>query len=819
MANSLECFQLLILGGWFSGLSAEEQPGAPEPRSSAMRSAKYIHALHTFVDCVTVLYNYPSFNIQRSVVQCLSLAVVSPRCGLNGELLLSAFRTTYNVALMSRSEEVQKAARDAITRMLGVVLDHLEEASLEADGSLPQQPPQPGLSGAPSSEASSTSSVRIDGFTPHTEPSDAHRGSNSTATTPLPQPPSLPREGRQDVENSTNHFSSTNEKGGNPLRPKQVNDPKPLEQQVSPSAPRRASPEVRSSVVQENFLLVTRSLSRLSRRSIGDSPQLDSVLVQSRVYAVELLCILFAGFGKRCAPPMSMVPDMRSYALECILTNICTTTPPTLFTMSVNIFRSLMCNVRAACKHQLTVVASRVLLPILTLNCSSFSQKITILELLQNTCLDARILMEIFLNNDCDKRCIALYENMAAALSRTVLTNHAEKHWITPQQSAIVQHCALQALVTLLKALKAHAPTVEAVDTPEWLLYQLRLVRTRTVWNAHGWKRGYAWMKENEPSLEPHEFLWRAPSLSATEIGGFFSPNKPVHLKAFEDYLSFFNFSGKQIDMALRELMVAFRIAGESQIIDRLFTLFAKKYNADNNQPFTDDGAYFLSFATIMLHTQKHNPNAEQSAHMSKENFISYQAGQNGGQDFSRELLSDIYDRISRFEIKIEHDTEPTPSMTEAELEEACAQASNDREAERTTEIHSNMFLPHAKVKQLMFVQASRNLVRDATGYLRRYQHPYEYVEIGGAEVIGTMFSLAWPHVLAAVRYTMQRTDDFPPLALCYEALHHGSDLAVRFLIDTDELDEIAQQLTPPLDSRLPGPYPQTYSTCDVNAF
>lgn len=39
-----------------------------------------------------------------------------------------------------------------------------------------------------------------------------------------------------------------------------------------------------------------------------------------------------------------------------------------------------------------------------------------------------------------------------------------------------MQHCALQALVTLLKALKGHAP---AGDTPEWLLYQLRLVRTR----------------------------------------------------------------------------------------------------------------------------------------------------------------------------------------------------------------------------------------------------------------------------------------------------------------------------------------------------
>ena len=55
---------------------------------------------------------------------------------------------------------------------------------------------------------------------------------------------------------------------------------------------------------------------------------------------------------------------------------------------------------------------------------------------------------------------------------------------------------------------------------------------------------------------------------------------------------------------------------------------------------------------------------------MTKENFIHYQNGQNGGQDFSQDLLSDIYDRICMWEIRIDDDTEPA-------LGPVCARASS----------------------------------------------------------------------------------------------------------------------------------------------
>ena len=52
--------------------------------------------------------------------------------------------------------------------------------------------------------------------------------------------------------------------------------------------------------------------------------------------------------------------------------------------------------------------------------------------------------LQLFLNNDCDTDCIALFEHMVTALRKSVLLDHTEKQWITPQQSSIIQHYSLQ---------------------------------------------------------------------------------------------------------------------------------------------------------------------------------------------------------------------------------------------------------------------------------------------------------------------------------------------------------------------------------------
>ena len=93
--------------------ASEHRQSARTPPSTCTWHGPALRSQGIFIESVTVLYNYTSFLIQRAVVQCLSLAVVCPKCGLNGDMLLSAIRTTYNIALMSRAPNVQKVRLSA----------------------------------------------------------------------------------------------------------------------------------------------------------------------------------------------------------------------------------------------------------------------------------------------------------------------------------------------------------------------------------------------------------------------------------------------------------------------------------------------------------------------------------------------------------------------------------------------------------------------------------------------------------------------------------------------------------------------------------
>jgi brefeldin A-resistance guanine nucleotide exchange factor 1 len=80
-------------------------------------------------------------------------------------------------------------------------------------------------------------------------------------------------------------------------------------------------------------------------------------------------------------------------------------------------------------------------------------------------------------------------------------------------------------------------------------------------------------------------------------------------LKAF---MGMFDFTGKRVDEALREMLETFRLPGESQLIERIVVEFSEKYceAAENLKDVADkDAVFILSYAIIMLNTDQHNPN------------------------------------------------------------------------------------------------------------------------------------------------------------------------------------------------------------------
>jgi len=172
------------------------------------------------------------------------------------------------------------------------------------------------------------------------------------------------------------------------------------------------------------------------------------------------------------------------------------------------------------------------------------------------------------------------------------------------------------------------------------------------------------------------KFLKITPGLGKTQIGEFLSKGPPdmypFNAEVLKAYVDTFEFKEKNshFDKALRLFLGHFRLPGEAQCIDRLMEAFANKLfdNLGPGKPFASaDAAFILSFSTIMLNTDLHNPQIPHNKRMTKEEFLRNNRGINDGQDLPREYLEFLYDEIKSRQIQVDmsiNDTENSTDLT-----------------------------------------------------------------------------------------------------------------------------------------------------------
>ncbi|KAJ2804661.1 GDP/GTP exchange factor for ARF [Coemansia guatemalensis] len=143
-------------------------------------------------------------------------------------------------------------------------------------------------------------------------------------------------------------------------------------------------------------------------------------------------------------------------------------------------------------------------------------------------------------------------------------------------------------------------------------------------------------------------FLRTTPMLNKKLLGEYLS--KPSNLEVLQTYIGLFDFSGRRLDEALRQLLGAFRLPGESQQIERIVETFAEVYFASDPPDIaTKDAAFILAFAVIMLNTDQHSPQVK--VRMRYDDFARNLRGVNDGQDFRRGFLEAVYAAIRDHEI------------------------------------------------------------------------------------------------------------------------------------------------------------------------
>jgi brefeldin A-resistance guanine nucleotide exchange factor 1 len=273
-------------------------------------------------------------------------------------------------------------------------------------------------------------------------------------------------------------------------------------------------------------------------------------------------------------------------------------------------------------------------------------------------------MVELFVNYDCEVDRGDLCEDMVGLLSRNAIPDSAT--WSTTS----VPPLCLDALLGYVQFIAERLDDDTKYDgyPDRAKLREQRRTKKIIVHGAAKFnenpKSGIAFLNSRGIIDDPNDaksvasFLKGTTRISKKILGEFIS--KKGNEAILEAFMDTFNFDGKRVDEALRELLEAFRLPGESALIERIVTVFCEHYYASSvPEGIKDkDGLYVLTYAIIMLNTDQHNPNLKSQKRMSYQDFAKNLRGVNGGEDFATQYLQDIYDSIKSNEIILpdEHD-------------------------------------------------------------------------------------------------------------------------------------------------------------------
>lgn len=273
-------------------------------------------------------------------------------------------------------------------------------------------------------------------------------------------------------------------------------------------------------------------------------------------------------------------------------------------------------------------------------------------------------LVELFVNYDSDANRGNLCEDMIGLLSRSALPDSAT--WSTTS----VPPLCLDALLGFVQSIADRLdeePVSDGLPDQATLREERRrkkvIIKGATKFNEKP-KEGLGYLKEQkiitDDPASVARFFRSTSRVSKAVIGEFISRRgNDEYLNAF---LDLFDFSGKRVDEAVRLLLESFRLPGESPLIERIVTAFAKKYFATSGSDIvaSEDAVFILTYAIIMLNVDQHSPKLKGSKRMELVDFARNLRGVNGSKDFPPEYLEFTFEAIKSDEIILpdEHDNQ-----------------------------------------------------------------------------------------------------------------------------------------------------------------
>ncbi|XP_064977071.1 brefeldin A-inhibited guanine nucleotide-exchange protein 2-like [Musa acuminata AAA Group] len=801
---AIDCVQKLIAHSYLYG---EADPsGGPDARLLAqlVEAVCGCYALGGAEDALELL-----------VLKTLLSAVTSTALRIHGDSLLQIVRTCYDLYLGSKNPVNQATAKASLIQMLVIVFRRMEADS----STVPVQPIVVAELMEPADRSAAVAAADVNfvqGFITKII-SDIDGVLN----------PSTPLARTASASKHDGAFVSTAVENTNPAdlldsTDKDMLDAKYWEISMYKTALEgrkdELGPEVRvdrdddtevqiGNKLKRDAFLVFRALCKLSMKTPPKEAVVDPAHMKGKIVALELLKILLENAGAVFRTSERFLGAIKQYLCLSLLKNSASA-HLIVFQLSCSIFMSLVSRFRPGLKAEIGVFFPMIVLRVLeNVAQPNFQQKMIVLCFFEKLCVDSQILVDIFINYDCDVHSSNIFERMVNGLLKTAQgPPPGAPTTLIPPQDTTMKFEAMKCLVAILRSMgdwmnkqlripdpqsqktetidgsgdsneltlangngdetaevsdsNSDTPngTSEVASIEQRRAYKLELQEGISLFNQKP-KKGIEFLinakKVGDVPADIAAFLRSASGLNKTLIGDYLGEREDLSLKVMHAYVDSFDFQGMEFDEAIRCFLKGFRLPGEAQKIDRIMEKFAERYCKCNPKAFTSaDTAYVLAYSVILLNTDAHNPMVKNK--MSPDDFIRNNRGIDDGKDLPEEFLRSLFDRISKNEIKMKEDNLALQQI----------QSSN-----------SNRILGLDSILNIVIrkrdspTETSDDMIRHMQEQFKEKAHKSESIYYSATDVVilRFMIEVCWAPMLAAFSVPVDQSDDETVISLCLE--------------------------------------------------
>ncbi|KAL9231759.1 hypothetical protein vseg_006945 [Gypsophila vaccaria] len=463
--------------------------------------------------------------------------------------------------------------------------------------------------------------------------------------------------------------------------------------------------EKESSLREDGFTLF-KNLCKLSMKFSSQDHSDDQILLRGKILSLELLKVIMDNGGPVWRTNERFLNIIKQFLCLSLLKNSALSVM-TIFQLLCSIFMNLLSKYRSGLKSEIGIFFPMLILRVLeNVLQPSFMQKMTILNLLEKISQDPQLVVDIFVNYDCDLEAPNIYERTVNGLLKTALgPPSGSTTTLSPVQDLTFRVESVKCLVRIVKSMgswmdqqlkigdaslpaktqmiygsvdmqsvlngedgaaaeydsqsESNPELSDAASLEQRRAFKLEMQKGISLFNRKPSKGVDFLIKSKKVDGSPEgvaSFLKSTAGLNPTVIGDYLGERDDFPLKVMHAYVDSFDFEKRDFGEAIRYFLRGFRLPGEAQKIDRIMEKFAERYCKCNPNSFKSaDTAYVLAYSVIMLNTDAHNNMVKDK--MTKADFVRNNRGIDDGKDLPEEYLGALYDQIVKNEIKMNADS------------------------------------------------------------------------------------------------------------------------------------------------------------------